>query len=413
MKKIHEKLADYFVGVGGKRLAAVDTRNSSSNQHEINGSGEFLALLGSQERRARGPNSIDNRFPTKFIWLGSEDEMFAESGLVSWYDTRKQSEHRRPEWRLYYQNNAVTALMREGDALFVALRTDGSLLLIVAPEGSTAERQLLWLFGFPTALSKEFSIKNAVGGDIGFAARFILGEIGEEIETDDTDLDYWLKPFRSKFPTTSKMSEVARLSLPHVRPEDDADHALISWLEREEQLFRKLEHRLVEKRLRSGFFDGLSVDVDGFISFSMSVQNRRKARMGHSLENHLQYIFLNLGIAHDRGQKTENNYRPDFLFPGQRYYLDSDFPTDCLTMLGAKSTCKDRWRQVLSEAARIGTKHLLTLEPSISVNQTDQMRAHNLQLVVPTKIQATYTDFQRSWLMSLTEFISLVRSRVF
>lgn len=46
------------------------------------------------------------------------------------------------------------------------------------------------------------------------------------------------------------------------------------------------------------------------------------------------------------------------------------------TMLGVKSTCKDRWRQVLSEAKRIDNKHLATLEPGISENQTAEMQAH-------------------------------------
>jgi hypothetical protein len=31
-------------------------------------------------------------------------------------------------------------------------------------------------------------------------------------------------------------------------------------------------------------------------------------------------------------------------------------------MLGAKTTCKDRWRQVLTEAIKIPHKHLFTLE---------------------------------------------------
>ena len=43
-------------------------------------------------------------------------------------------------------------------------------------------------------------------------------------------------------------------------------------------------------------------------------------------------------------------------------------------MLAAKTSCKDRWRQVLAEADRIRTKHLLTLEPAISKIQTAEMR---------------------------------------
>ena len=80
-------------------------------------------------------------------------------------------------------------------------------------------------------------------------------------------------------------------------------------------------------------------------------------------------------------------------------------------MLGVKSTCKDRWRQVLAEAARIQPKHLLTLETSISNNQTDEMRANQLQLVVPESLHDTYTNVQGAWLQNLGEFIAIVRER--
>jgi hypothetical protein len=87
------------------------------------------------------------------------------------------------------------------------------------------------------------------------------------------------------------------------------------------------------------------------------------------------------------------------------------FPPGRLTLLGAKSSCKDRWRQVLSEAARIPEKHLLTLEPGISVNQTDEMKQERLQLVLPKSIHETYQASQRNWLMSVSGFIDLALSR--
>ena len=81
-------------------------------------------------------------------------------------------------------------------------------------------------------------------------------------------------------------------------------------------------------------------------------------------------------------------------------------------MLGAKSTCKDRWRQVPAEAAKIPRKHLLTLEPGISEAQPMQMGALNLQLVVPQSIPESYTTGQQAWLWSLGEFILSVKNRI-
>ena len=93
--------------------------------------------------------------------------------------------------------------------------------------------------------------------------------------------------------------------------------------------------------------------------------------MGQSLEHHLGAIFRAYDIVHVRGAVTEKNQKPDFLFPNAEAYRSAPGNGDaCLTMLGAKSTCKDRWRQVLGEAAKIPRKHLLTLEPGISEPQT-------------------------------------------
>ena len=80
-------------------------------------------------------------------------------------------------------------------------------------------------------------------------------------------------------------------------------------------------------------------------------------------------------------------------------------------MLGAKSTCKDRWRQVLAEADRIEKKHLLTLEAAISTYQTDEMADKNLQLVIPKSIHKTYSEKQQTWLYSVSDLLSELRSK--
>lgn len=103
-----------------------------------------------------------------------------------------------------------------------------------------------------------------------------------------------------------------------------------------------------------------------------------KSSVGHALENHLEQVFRQHGISCSRGKMTENKVKPDFIFPDISDYHNSAFPAVRLTMLGVKSTCKDRWRQVLSEAARIERKHLFTLEPGISENQTAEMAGHKL-----------------------------------
>src|SRR5690606_17512865 len=106
---------------------------------------------------------------------------------------------------------------------------------------------------------------------------------------------------------------------------------------------------IVQHKLKQGFGAG-GTDVDEFIAFSLSVQNRRKARAGFAFENNLAVIFEFNKIKYTHGGRTERNNKPDFLFPGEQEYHNPVFPTELLTMLGLKTTAKDRWRQVLSEA---------------------------------------------------------------
>jgi hypothetical protein len=199
--------------------------------------------------------------------------------------------------------------------------------------------------------------------------------------------------------------------LTEVSPKDDADAVLMAWIEREELLFRRLERRVVADRLTAGFLANKIPDVDGFIAFSLSVQNRRKSRAGKSLEHHVAALFAARKLKFERGVETEHRNRPDFLFPGRAAYQDKNFKAEKLTMLGSKSSCKDRWRQVLSEAQRIPHKHLLTLEPGISENQTDEMKAKKLQLILPASLHHTYRDTQRAWLMNVEDFVKIVKAK--
>ena len=107
----------------------------------------------------------------------------------------------------------------------------------------------------------------------------------------------------------------------------------------------------------------------------------------------------------------ENKARPDFLFPGARQYFDEAFPIAWLTILGAKTSCKDRWRQVLAEGKRLRDKYLVTLEPAISGNQLAEMRDAALQLVVPRALHSTYPAIERNWLYDVGTFIDLVHAR--
>lgn len=398
-------LSQYFEAVAAKRLTSVEVNKQVSNQHEFNGSAALKQVLGTYE------SGETTYFPTIFIWMGKENETISAEGTMSWYDSRF-GKPRAAEWRLFYPSNDVMDVAKEGDLLFIAKRTDGTLMTIIVSSGSTVENQLVWLFGVPVQTGKTFvfqEIQNGEDKEVDFAVRFILEELGIEVEEPEADyLDSLLENFAGKFPTTKEFSLFARTTLKDVNAIEEPDAALMAWMDHEEKLFRRMERQIVDQRLRNGFISNDETDVDGFISFSMSVHQRRKSRAGYALEHHLEEIFRQHKISYSRTAETENKAKPDFLFPGITQYHDINFSPSLLTMLGVKTTCKDRWRQVLSEAERIDKKHLLTLEPGISENQTDEMRSHKLQLVLPLSIHETYRESQRGWLMNVRDFIQHV-----
>lgn len=404
-------LSQYFEGVALKRLSAVEADVIHSNQHEFNGVEGLRDILGEPDGKMR--------FTARFLYLSDQDdEPIIEDGFLTWYDARQKARLERGvmrcEYRLYFPTNLVSQCAAAGDLLVIAKRSDDTLLAIVAEKDTTIERQIMWLFGFSDLAHPGFSVKSELETEqdrIGFAARIVLEQIGVETEEEAPNyLDQMLVKFNGAFPKTIEFSAYARSTIHDLSSRDDPDAALVAWMEREEILFRTLEKHLLGEKLRSLTQAGIE-DTDSFIKLVQSALQRRKSRAGSALENHLEQVFTDHGVTYTRTGVTENNLKPDFIFPGITHYHDVAFPKTRLTMLASKSTCKDRWRQILNEAARIPDKHLLTLEPSISENQTNEMKAERVQLVLPHGLHATYTPAQQPWLMDVAAFTELARHR--
>lgn len=425
----NDKISDYVAGVAAKYLSEVDAEPRRSNQHEIGG------LVKAGLGQLLGVGQEDFRYKVRQVYIGDDEEEdpIICDGVVTWYDSRRDDLNRSAEYRLYYSATPVTELMAAGDFFLVAKLHDqipdhgdfhesdalqfqpGSLLIVVAKPGSNSESQLKAMFGLDSVSAVLTSGRiNAV--DLILPLRLMLENIGVEVGVGLSREDQWLEKLvnlfgGAAFPSTSRFSAFARETLKaEVMPLDEPDSTLLAWMEREESFFRIYERHLVKERLAFGFED----DVESFIDFSLSVQNRRKSRVGHAFEGHLSQLFLANNVAFEqgrgKGKVTENNSRPDFLFPSFSAYRNQLHPRAKLVMLGAKTSCKDRWRQVLSEADQIPSKHLITLEPAISKSQLEEMRSHNLQLVIPSAIQVTYSPAQRAALLGVGEFLDFVRT---
>lgn len=391
-------LSTYFVGAVGKILSRVEVEENLSNQHEFNGVSSLKHLLG-EERTT---------FSSVFLYMSDDsfsEPIIRDTGTLTWYDAR-EAHPTRSEFRLYFSSNRVMDEACAGDYLVIALRTDGTLVTILTPSESDMCSYICTLFDLK--LDNKFSISSQKYNKIlTYSKKLILDSLGIEVYNNESKyLPEMLRLFNGDFPSTKVFSEYARSTLNEIDGKSNADSAVLKWMEREEGLFRTLERFFVDDRIKDGFSS-----TDEFLSYALSLLNRRKSRVGHALENHLEQIFKTRDLKHVRTCVTENQSRPDFLFPSASAYHDQNLDAEFLTMLGVKTTCKDRWRQVISEAARIKSKHLLTLEEGISEGQTDEMISHNIQLVVPEPLHDTYTAKQQKWLITLEQFIELVQDK--
>lgn len=395
-------LSDYFESVAAKRLSAVEADGLKSNQHEFNGIADFKAMFGTQKKS----------FDAHFVYLGENDDDFlSDDGMLTWYDARERHAT-RTEYRLYYQSVEIFERVFKDDLLIICKIDSENVFVIVAEEGSTKENQLCWLFNLDeNKVNKRLDYKlfeKTESTKLTLISNCILEEIGIDANDsfiEETYLELITKNFPNGLPSTKVFSRFARDNCGNLDPTSSPDSVLLQWMEFEEVLFRTFEKYIIEDKLRIGF-----EDVDSFIAFSLSVHNRRKSRAGYAFENHLHEIFSVHNIQFSYNKKTELKSRPDFIFPSIEEYRNSNFPSSNLYMLAVKTSCKDRWRQILSEAKRVKTKHLITLEPGISIDQTSEMASKDVQLIIPEDLHVTYTSDQQGYIISLYDFLKLVGS---
>lgn len=221
------------------------------------------------------------------------------------------------------------------------------------------------------------------------------------------DPDDMPESWRRGFPTGI---EIVRMSV-ELRPLSNrsADDRLVLRRDCEFEIFLSVEEALETPRIRAGF-----ESVTEFVAHAQGILQRRKARSGRSLELQMREVLVEAdfeeGVDFDHQPESEAGKRPDFLFPSEAAYKDPTIDPSRLRMLATKTTCKDRWRQVINEADRIRTKHLLTLQEGVSANQFAEMQQAGIQLVVPASLVSKYPAVVQPSLLTVGSFLAELRS---
>ena len=211
----------------------------------------------------------------------------------------------------------------------------------------------------------------------------------------------------NKFPGTAVLSEAARQTVEKCLPQfrdRSPDEQLVRLVEGEYTLFRMVENKICRAQIARKFSS-----VDEFLKAAATLMNRRKSRAGRSLENHFATILRNAHIPFEQRVRIDGAAEPDILIPSKEDYDNPDYPAEKLCLLGLKTTCKDRWRQVLNEGDRVKNKHILTLQRGISGNQLEEMHKSGITLVVPKSYQREYPTGSPMKILPVEEFVETIK----
>jgi len=312
-----------------------------------------------------------------------------------WYNKKTRNESRITQWN---RPGRILEPDQAGGLVLFSFRMNES--------GADAREAEIWLC---QNVAEEIAIEDRIGdvepgmgvvhhpaGIVSEIASPVLEPLRTGCALTDSEIPTdWL----SGFPSGQVLVDRALSMMPATN--EYPDTRLLARRECETALFYSVERAFVLPRIKTGF-----TRVDEFVDFANSITNRRKSRAGKSLELHLKEIFKEEGLRFSHGETSEDRKKPDFLFPSTAAYRNSGWPDSKLRMLASKTTCKDRWRQILNEADRIATKHLVTLQQGVSENQFNEMKSAGVVLVVPKSLHESYPKAIRSQILSLESFIA-------
>ncbi|AMV17420.1 type II restriction endonuclease [Planctomyces sp. SH-PL14] len=390
-----------------KRLAANDTLANESHQAGPYIPKEFFLGVFPSLNRPRDKN------PDKKVELTIDSHCDARPVRAVWYNNKTsepdapgaKKKSKRDECRLTRFGGARSALLDP--------ESTGSLAVFAFYRGETGESEVCHVWVCDTEVEADL-VEDRVGPvEPGKLTVWTVDENDPLLpKRSRPQNSCWLEPeefpsgWLSVFPTGAEIiRKTVELRSGHGLP---VDSRLLKRRRCEYELFQSLEEATELPIIRNGFDN-----IEDFLARAQHILQRRKSRAGLSLELQTREIFLeeNLlqGTDFDHQPESEPGKHPDFLFPSKSHYSDPAFPASRLRMLAAKTTCKDRWSQVLTEAQRIPEKHLLTLQEGMSVRQFTNMTEAGIRLVVPTPIIGKFPSQVRPHLQSLESFIADVR----
>ncbi|WP_420472399.1 type II restriction endonuclease [Brevundimonas sp. FT23042] len=129
-------------------------------------------------------------------------------------------------------------------------------------------------------------------------------------------------------------------------------------------------------------------DVDALM---LSASQQRRSRAGYSFEHHIEAMLTAGRVPFQKQVIIEAKKRPDFILPSLKH-LRGLYPGDAAGLiLSAKTTLRERWKQVQREK---GAQELFlaTVDEKIASNAIEDMADLGIKLVVPESLKSRDTN---------------------
>ncbi len=125
----------------------------------------------------------------------------------------------------------------------------------------------------------------------------------------------------------------------------------------------------------------------------LSASQQRKARAGASFEHHIEQLLLDGNIPYEKQVVLESKRRPDFILPSLALFKSNKRAKETVVVLSAKTTLRERWKQVQSEIENC-CLFLATVDENVAGNAIQDMHTLGIVLVVPEALKRSgITDY--------------------
>jgi hypothetical protein len=129
--------------------------------------------------------------------------------------------------------------------------------------------------------------------------------------------------------------------------------------------------------------------------YMLSAGQQRKARAGVSFEHHIERMLLDGKIPFGKQVVIQARKRPDFVLPSFAHLTNPRRGKDRGLILSAKTTLRERWKQVEREMHDCEL-FLGTVDENIAANAIEEMKSMGINLVVPEHLKGSKeTEYDR------------------